>query len=444
MLTYYDALLAPLYFILILILLIRWKRKHYSNTLIGKYIIPCFILKSFCCIFLALVFNFYYGGGDMFTYFKFSQEIWNATKANPLLGLELIFKPLENCSLEAQKYAEQLATVSQPYSSTFLIRIAGFLSMFCFGTYLPIALFFSLLAFLGTWKIFLVFYNQYPTFYKPIALGCLFAPSALLWGTNLLKDPLCMFALGLCVSGMYAIIKKKMKIMHIAEIFIGAAILSIVKDYLFYILIAATIITLIVLFKSRNVLINITFRLLTFVVIIAGTSWIYLNIGKVGESVYTNFTSSTQTIQNVQASLIEEGASGYILPGINDFSAAGIFRTYLLSINVALFRPYLWEVTNPLMLLSALESFLILLLFVYLLIKTKFTGFFKFAVQNPVVFFALLFSLLLAPLAGFVSFNFGTLARYKFPMVPFLYTYLLVLYADLKQKKLNLPNSIKP
>lgn len=437
MLTYYDAILAPIYFILILLLLIRWKRKYYSNTPIAKYIIPCFILKVCCCVFLACIINFYYGYGDMMTYFKGSQEIWNAAKESPLYGLELIFKPIENCSFGAQKYADQLINPIHPHSTLSLFKFSGFLSIFCFGTYLPIAFIFSLLAFWGTWRIFMVFYEEYPEHHKAIALGCLFAPSALLWGTNILKDPLCMYGLGLCVTSLFAIIKRRLKLVNIIEFIIGSILLISFKDYIFYIFLLGVLFTFLFRYKSRYPIIKTIFYFITIIGLVAGALWAYKNVQLLGSLVYINFTESAQKIQNSQNIQTEEGASGYILPGLTDFSAWGIFRSYLLALNVALFRPYIWEVRNPLMLLNAVESTAILLLTFYLLIKTKFANFFKFALQKPILFFALIFSLLLAPLAGYVSFNFGTLVRYKFPMVPFFYTYLLLLYMDVKYKKLN-------
>ena len=61
-------------------------------------------------------------------------------------------------------------------------------------------------------------------------------------------------------------------------------------------------------------------------------------------------------------------------------------------------------------------------------------GFFTFAFKNRILTFALIFTLILAPLAGLVSFNFGTLVRYKTPVVPFYYTYLVLLYYKAKEK----------
>ncbi len=54
-----------------------------------------------------------------------------------------------------------------------------------------------------------------------------------------------------------------------------------------------------------------------------------------------------------------DAGSGYSL-GELDGTFGSMIRLSPQAINVSLFRPYLWEVKNPLMLLSALESFLLL------------------------------------------------------------------------------------
>ena len=77
MLTYKDAFLAPIYFILLLIWVNWWKNKHYKNSPVKKYIIPAFIIKSVCCILLALLYEYYYGYSDSQNYFTGVTNIWS-------------------------------------------------------------------------------------------------------------------------------------------------------------------------------------------------------------------------------------------------------------------------------------------------------------------------------------------------------------------------------
>ena len=125
-----------------------------------------------------------------------------------------------------------------------------------------------------------------------------------------------------------------------------------------------------------------------------------------------------------------EAGSGYSL-GELDGTFSSMIKLLPQAINVSLFRPYIWEVRNPLMLLSALESLALLFFTVYVLTKAKFTVFQAF--RDPNVLFFLIFSLTFAFAVGVSTFNFGTLSRYKIPLLPF-YALALVYILNYKNK----------
>jgi hypothetical protein len=432
-LSYYDIILTPIYFLLLLLWVKRWKKKHYQHSPLKKYIIPAFVLKVVCCILLALLYEFYYGYSDAHNYYTGTVEIWNATKANPVYGLELVFKPFEKCSPAAQEFGSYM---SNPVFSTGIVNMfktSGFIGMFCFGTYLPIALVITLLCFIGSWKIFIVFVEEFPEHYKKIALTCLFAPSFVFWGTNIMKDPLVIFGLGLSVSALYNLMKGRFSFLILLELLAGSFIMLSFKSYVFYLFVVAGFGSIYINFvTSSTIKFKMLIRLVLLVMLISAVTFAIIKRDYLTEVFTTGFMNEVTTIQNVQK---DQGGAVYVLPNVADDSFFGIIKTYLRSLNVALFRPYLWEVPNLIAIANALESFVVLFFSVYLLIQLKITGFFKFAFQNRVLTFALIFTLLLAPLAGLVSFNFGTLVRYKAPLVPFYYTYLMLLFLRAKERK---------
>ena len=83
----------------------------------------------------------------------------------------------------------------------------------------------------------------------------------------------------------------------------------------------------------------------------------YFALVQVGED---NQRYSLETISATAEITEKQGGSGYTL-GDFDYSPSGMIRKIPLAINVSLFRPYLWEVKNPVMLLSAIESLVFLL-----------------------------------------------------------------------------------
>jgi hypothetical protein len=114
---------------------------------------------------------------------------------------------------------------------------------------------------------------------------------------------------------------------------------------------------------------------------------------------------------------------------IGDFDASlgSMASKAHLAIAYGLFGPFLWNVKNPVMLLSALENTYILSLTFFLLLKLKFVGFFTLIWKNPLVLFSVLFSLFFAFSVGIATSNFGSLVRLKIPCIPFFVSSLFVL-----------------
>jgi hypothetical protein len=135
------------------------------------------------------------------------------------------------------------------------------------------------------------------------------------------------------------------------------------------------------------------------------------DIGKIGERTKIN----ADYIYRI--SLLQGGSAYYL--GELDGSIESMLKVAPQAINVTLFRPYLWESANPLMLLSALESFVFAVLFIVLLIKPGPLKCLWLIIQYPVIQFCMVFTLILAFAVGLNSYNFGTLVRYKIQLVPF-------------------------
>ena len=127
----------------------------------------------------------------------------------------------------------------------------------------------------------------------------------------------------------------------------------------------------------------------------------------------------------------KQDGSGYSL-GDFDYSPAGIFRKTPAAIWVTLFRPYLWEVKNVVMLFSAIESLILLIFTAVVIVSVILRGRISQLFSNPIVVFCLVFSITFAFAIGISTYNFGTLVRYKIPMMPF---YLIALFILLNYSK---------
>jgi len=104
------------------------------------------------------------------------------------------------------------------------------------------------------------------------------------------------------------------------------------------------------------------------------------------------------------------------------------------AINVSLFRPYIWEAKKPMLFIASIEGMITFFMTVRLIFKSGFINFIKMIADNPEVQFCIIFSVIFAFAVGFTSFNFGALARYKIPFMPFYYIALFIL-SDTQKKQ---------
>ena len=113
-----------------------------------------------------------------------------------------------------------------------------------------------------------------------------------------------------------------------------------------------------------------------------------------------------------------------------DGTIPGMVRLAPAAINVALFRPYPWEISNPLMLLASLESSILLIVSIIVFIGAlRVSG---RLVGSPLIIFSLIFSMIFAFAVGISTYNFGTLFRYKIPLMPFYAILLVLAWAEVR------------
>ena len=238
-----------------------------------------------------------------------------------------------------------------------------------------------------------------------------------------------MFGLGLCFYTLNNILHGRRFIKSLILFLLGALLLVSVKDYIFYLFMTGAVVwiykTFIGTITSSGIKLIIKGAVYLGLLILL----IYALSGAdtAVQVAYDSYVKKAENLQEVMTAINEDynSGSGYTLP-TNDLSGPGLLVNFFLSLNVTLFRPYIWECTNPLMLLSFLESFASMLLVIILLFKRGLRKIYR-SLKDPLLLFCLIYSLTMAALVGFVSFNFGALVRYKSPFEPFFYTMLVII-----------------
>ena len=102
-----------------------------------------------------------------------------------------------------------------------------------------------------------------------------------------------------------------------------------------------------------------------------------------------------------------------------------------------LFRPFLWDSRSLVMLMSAIENTILLLLFLYVIFKVGLRKTLKIIQENRFLIFCFIFALFMAIGVGISTSNFGALVRFKIPITPFLFLGTVFIIILNKEKKEN-------
>jgi hypothetical protein len=432
-----DLIVTPLFIILVFILayLIRPRVTDATNR---KYFLPALAVKIIGALILGVIYQFYYHGGDTYNYHTYgSRYIWEAFLDSPSKGLGLLFSSSDQVGNYYQ-YSSKIIFFTDP-PSFFLVKLAAIFDLITFSTYSATSICFAVLSFVGMWMFFLTFYKKYPGLHLQIALATFFIPSVFFWGSGLLKDTLMMACLGVVTYQIDKLFfEKKVSITNIFLLILSLWCIFSVKKFMLQAFLPAVFLWLYLtnLARIRSMAVRIfTFPLIIVVLVFS----IYYSVVKVGEGdrkyAVENIAKTARiTAYDIRFQTGKDAGSGYTLGELDD-SFGSMIKLTPQAINVSLFRPYLWEVKNPLMLLSALESLLFLTLTLILIFKYRLSLFKSF--QNPDISFSLVFSIVYAFAVGVSSFNFGTLARYKIPLMPFYALAIILMFYENKPRKLE-------
>ncbi|HQV76980.1 MAG TPA: hypothetical protein PLJ42_00870 [Chitinophagales bacterium] len=426
-----DLFFAPIYMYIWYSIVKKIADKYYKNTIHYEYLMNAFKVKAVCCILFVLVFVFYYGGGDTFAYLCNVMQLKDYLLIDPVATYNMLFR---SNSFEAHYVMDSYMLAGGSYltddSSRIVIMISFFLSFICMSSYLSLCIFYAAFCMIGGWKLYKTFVDIYPHLHKEIAIACLFIPSVCFWGGGQLKDPICMGFIGIFTNAVYESLLKGRNIA--SNIFLIIISVYAIMQIKVYIILAFAPAVAIWVFSRYRYRITSPFikAIIGPVMMIGGGALsilILTQMGKVAERY--SFEEMMRTAQDTQNWLITSskmaGSTSFYTLGDIDFSLFGMLKVFPNAVNVALFRPYFWEAKKPILFLSALEGAIFFFITIRQIFKAGFFGTLKQISNNPEVQFCLIFSIIFAFAVGFTSFNFGALARYKIPYMPF---YLLAFF----------------
>jgi hypothetical protein len=423
---------------------------------------------------------------DIFKYFDDGKIMYDALFVKPLDYFKMLFgiqdASLMHYYLEDMRHWVRPFNQGLYDENRTLIRFNALICLFSFGNYhvhTVFMCFLSLVGLNGIYKTFLPYlWNKKKELFAIVFL----LPSVLFWGSGVLKEGLILFAMGMFIYHWHKLISEKFSLVRIIFVLLFAGLLSITKIYVLAILFPACI-AYTWLVKTKYKFPEIKFLVVLIVYILGGIFLLGIDIpfmlmekqrqtiniarggSYLGDEKSERFVYIGPEIQNRIIRLKDKPGYCKIVPGVSyiswnlkthldtlyvkhssdtntywiyyDQSAAGsaieipvldgTFFSIIKNSPVAFFntafRPHIFEIKNPLMFLSGIENFFVLL-FILLYIF-----FFRIERKNiGLIYFCATIVILLFVLIGLTTPILGAVVRYKIPALPFfLMLFLLVL-----------------
>jgi hypothetical protein len=421
-----DLYITPFY-LAIIYMIAYGVRSSVTNVYTKKYFIPALSAKVIGAIALGILYHTLYGG-DTNNYYRQASIVYHAFGDSFAVGWELVTTS-GDITPAISKYASQFTWFGHGNNEYFVIRVAAVFALLCFNTYTVIAVLFATVTFTGMWAMYMTFAKIRPQVYKELATAVFFLPSVFFWGSGLLKDSLCLGALGWLFYTFYRGAIERKNIMRC--VVLGAGAMGVIFAMKIYILLAFLPPALLWVFnESTRDIQNPAVRWLVKPLflgvggLVAAFAIARLSAADARFSIDNIGAQSKLTADYLQQVSQTEKGSGYNI-GVQDGSLGAMAKMAPQAIIVSLFRPFLWEARNPTMALSALEATYFLFLTLRILWRVGLFKTISAISRVPVLTLCFVFSLIFAISVGISSGNFGTLVRYKIPLMPF---YLAGLY----------------
>lgn len=437
-----DAFWFPLCFF-VLFFIIRNRANRNTDPRIRQLYFRAFYFKVICVILFTLITELYFGGGDTSLYYQGAKDLRAAIKADPsnFWLIPTTYKLTPQSPLFVHFYFDGYTDdVTYAYMASptnfFPPKLALIPSLLFGNSYLCINMCFGFFALAGSIRLFKSFYYFYPEYYRELALACLFLPGVGFWSSGLLKDPITFGCIGFIIYALINMIfKKRSYLASLGWLTLCGFFLYSIKVYILLVLVLSLMLWLFV--ETNRLIKDKTLRnIFTIMCIAAGVV--------VGFALLNFVTTLEQAEQFQMDKLLDnvereregyERIAQYQNIGSNfSINASNPAMLALGGIVATFFRPFLWEINSPIVLLSGLESLIFLLITLNFFIRRGIGKFFTVSFTDGRIVMCLVFAFVFAIAVGSATANFGTLSRYKIPCMPFYLLLLLLLY-----HKTNLP-----
>lgn len=431
----YDLLLAPIYLGIIFMHAIYVKNKNIHRKPHYRFFVPAVLCKLLGGMGMCIVYTYYYKeGGDTTNYYIAAKSYVNVLYE---LDFSMLWKMINfrtnNIYTTGYQIYEDTAIYFSNEDYYALLTVVLTIPFCILGakSFIATTCLLSYFSFYGLWRLYEVFIDQFPEMSRQFAAAIFFVPSVFFWGSGILKDTYTLCALGFFTHSVYRfLIKKERKAKYLLILLSSGLAMIFIKPYIFFAIMPGSLVWIFFnrIAKIKNPILK-AMALPIMLIALAGMVLVAMEFlaEYLGEYNLDNVLNKAVKTQQDLVRGEQYGSNNFDI-GKFDASVAGISSKIPVAINLALFRPYIWDARNPVMVLSGLENLFMLGFSIYILLKVKFNVLITSLFSHPLLIFSFLFALFFAFSVGLTTANYGALVRLKIPCIPFYSCSLFILY----------------
>lgn len=332
--------------------------------------------------------------------------------------------------------------------SFMVVRLTSIFEYLSFGFYIPATLLVAAATYSGIFKLYRLFCYYFPEISDKLRYTTLFVPSLLFWGSGILKDTYSLFATCLFVFHLHeGLILKRKPLKNITIALISAILVVKLKPYIILSIMPGALLwfSFESLKKYKNVLFKYVIAPVTFSIFL-GVGLVLMSFLQGDLGPYSSLDSILQKASATQHDLKQEYNKGNAFDiGSFEPTIPGIMSKFPIATLSGLFRPFLWDAKNIVMYVSAIENSIYLVLLLFMVLKTGLFNLIKTISEMPIIFFSFIFAIFFAFSVGLTTANFGSLVRYKIPLIPFLLSGMLMAWqkSALYREQLKIQNAFQ-
>ncbi|MBO4738503.1 MAG: hypothetical protein J5606_02970 [Bacteroidales bacterium] len=196
-------------FYTLLLSFVVFKSNFFKSTIVSKkYLLSFFWLKIIAGLCLYFIYTYYYPDrqkADIFRYFNDAQQIYKALPQHPLDYIQMIF----GINIDNQYFYDNYFVHTNHWDrilqgnivsdSHFLIRFNAIILLFSFGYFNVHTVFAAFVSFIGQMGLCHFVENNFKSVHIGHILSIFIIPSVVFWSSNVLKEFLLVFGIGIFI-----------------------------------------------------------------------------------------------------------------------------------------------------------------------------------------------------------------------------------------------------